>query len=293
MTASLAGNRVPLSVIILTFQEEDNLGACLDNVCGWAHQVYVVDSFSTDRTVDIAEQKGVAVYKHAFTNMAHQRNWALRTLPLDLPWVLFLDADERLTPELKAELADILPRIPEEISGLYTRRRFFWMGRWLKHGGMYKWILRTVRHDRARVEMAGRREYMRVEGQTLHLKNDFLHDDSKGVSDWIIKHDKYALQEANELLAGSIQHTSDKNRHPSPHSIASETESANIIKLRRYWNRLPLFCRSPLNFLIKYIFMLGFLDGIPGLTYYVLHDFWYPFLVDVKVLELRKVSSKG
>ena len=260
----------------------------------WAGEVFVVDSYSTDQTVEIARNKGVQFWKNPFENMAQQRNWALDNLPLSFDWVLFLDADELLTEELKEEFSEVLPRLPQKVSGLYTRRRFIWFGRWLKRAGMYEWILRTVRRDKARVEMAGRREYMRIQGSTLRLQNDMIHDDRKGIGDWIIKHNKFATQEARELLKSASGKKLTDGWETSESDVGTETESARIVKLRHFWNRLPLFFRPPMNFFIKYILMLGCLDGTPGIIYYFLHDFWYPFLVDVKYLEMRsKMPSRN
>lgn len=281
-------DKTSISVIILTYNEEFNIAACLENVCGWADQVFVVDSFSTDKTLEIANSKGVPIYQNPFETMAQQRNWSLSNLPLTNDWIIFLDADERLFPELKVELAQILPTLPENIGGLYTRRRFIWFGRWLKHGGMYKWILRTVRRKGAKVEMAGRREYMRVKGQTRRLQNDMLHEDQKGLADWIQKHNKYAAQEAIELWNSYQGHHLTTAWQNFQETSGAETENQWIISLRNHWNRLPLFLRPLFSFIIKYFLMLGVLDGLPGLIYYFFHDLWYPFLVDAKFLELRK-----
>lgn len=287
-------DKAPLAVIILTYQEEENIGACLENVCGWASEVLVVDSFSADRTLEIVRLKGVPVFQNPFQNMAQQRNWALDNLPLRHDWVIFLDADEKLTPELKEELAKTLPVLPADVGGLYIRRRFLWMGRWLKHGGMYKWILRTVRRDGARVEMAGRREYMRVKGRTWRLRHDMIHEDHKGVGDWIQKHNRYATQEAWELLHSFQGQPLTTGWQISAHNPQMSTENQKVIGFRQCWNRFPPFLRPPLGFIIKYFLMLGVLDGLPGLIYYFLHEFWYPFLVDAKFLELRgKLSCPG
>lgn len=257
----------------------------MDSVTGWADDVFVVDSFSTDRTMAIANQKGVRVVQNRFENMAQQRNWSLSQLPLKTEWVMFLDADERPTAELKDELARKLPTFSIEIAGLYTKRRFIWLGKWLRHGGMYKKVLRIVRRDRARVEMAGRREYMRVQGNTLLLNNDLLHDDRKGVADWINKHNRFSDQEVDEIANTAKKKALTDMCLKDP--AFQETEGSRIIIIRKYWNRLPLFIRPHLSFFIKYFLMLGFLDGIAGFTYHFFHDFWYPMLVDIKYLERR------
>lgn len=288
MARKKPGGKAPISVIILTYNESVNIAACLENVGDWADQVFVVDSFSTDTTLEIAKSKGVQIYQNPFETMAQQRNWSLSNLPLTNDWVMFLDADEWLTPELKDELGNVLPSLPENIGGLYIRRRFIWFGRWLQHGGMYKWILRTVRRNGAKVEMAGRREYMQVKGQTLRLQNDMLHEDHKGLADWIQKHNKYATQEALELLNSYRGHNLTTGWQNAMAAPGAETENQWIISLRNYWNRLPLFLRPFLSFIIKYFLLLGVLDGLPGLIYYFFHDLWYPFLVDAKLMELRK-----
>jgi len=280
--------KAPISVIILTYNEEANLRACLESVAGLSDEVLVVDSFSTDKTLEIAREQGAQIYQNPWVNWAHQRNWALEHLPLSHDWVIFLDADERLTPELGAELAEILPHLPGDVGGLYSRRRFIWMGRWLKHGGNYKWILRTVRREKARVEMSGGWEYMRVRGKTQRLRHDIIHEDLKGAGDWVIKHNRYASQEALELLSSPSGQASRCGWQAAAPGVNYETESGRIVKLRSFWNRLPPFFRPPLNFIIRYFFMLGLLDGLAGLSYYFLHDLWYPFLVDVYLLELRK-----
>jgi glycosyltransferase involved in cell wall biosynthesis len=279
--------KAPISVIILTYQEEANLGTCLANVADWASEVFIVDSYSTDGTAAIAQNQGVPVWQNPFENFAQQRNWALDHLPLTNPWVLFLDADELVSEELKAEITKILPNLGADLGGLYTKRRFIWMGRWLKRGGMYKQVLRIVRRDGARVAMAGWREYMQVKGRTLLLKNDLIHQDHKGVGDWILKHDRYASQEADELMASYAGRSLTEHWHAPDDPGRVVTENERIVKLRNFWNRLPLLWRPPLSFFIKYCLMLGFLDGIPGAIYYFLHDFWYPLLVDVKFMERR------
>src|SRR6266436_1019768 len=139
-----------VSVIILTYNEEVNLPACLDSLKGLACEVFVVDSGSTDRTVEIARLCGAEVAFHEFQTQAQQLNWALDHLSFKGDWLLRMDADERLTPELAQELATRLPTFPSEITGLYIKRRTYFMGRWIRHGGYYPtWILRVWRTGKA------------------------------------------------------------------------------------------------------------------------------------------------
>lgn len=290
-------NKAPLAVIILTYNEELNLPGALDSVCGWAGQVFVVDSFSTDRTVEIAKSYGAEIYQHPFgdyCDWAAQRNWALDNLPIKHDWVLFLDADERVTPELAREITDVLPCVDAEVGGFYINRRFVFMGRWLRHGGRYPdRVLRLVRRDRTRVLRVGRAEYFQVNGRVQYLKHDMLHADQKGLAFWISKHNRYSdigAKEVLELESGKLSSFEQQNRNKGSQS---ELEGRYRIWIKqRVWPRLPSVARPLLRFFYRYFFQLGFLDGKEGLIYYVLHEFWYPFLIDAKAEELRRQTNE-
>jgi glycosyltransferase involved in cell wall biosynthesis len=276
-------HKAPLSTIILTFNEEINLPNSLNSVIHWADQVFVVDSFSTDKTIEIAKQNNVPVYENPWICWATQRNWALDNLPIRNEWVLFLDADEQISPELANEIKETLKNVPEEVAGFYINRRFIFLGRELKHGGYNpNWVLRLVRPRRTGVLPAGDSEYFQVNGQVNKLKSFMYHEDKKNIAFFIDKHNKISSSAAMKLF--------------NKKSILDlEKEGRAVIEGRkRVWiketilNKLPLFLRPFVLFTYRYFLKLGFLDGKEGFIYYFLHDFWYPFLVDVKVLELRK-----
>ena len=190
---------VDLTVVILTLNEEKNLPYALENVVGWAKEVFVLDSGSTDKTVEIAEKMGARVFYRKFDTYARQRNYAIRELPIETEWMMFLDADEYLLPELKKEVAETLEENPEE-NGFYMRRRFHFMGRWIKHGGYYPVILlRLFRPEYAKV-VRDINEQIVVEGKTGHLKYDFVDENHKGIFDWIEKHNRYSTFEAKALI---------------------------------------------------------------------------------------------
>lgn len=274
---------VPLSVIILTYNEEVNLPSALDSVVGWADQVFVVDSFSTDGTLEIAKSYNVPVYQNPWTDWATQRNWALDNLPIRNEWVLFLDADERISSELAEEIKETLKNVPHEVSGFYINRRFVFLKRWLKHGGYNpNWVLRLVRRNKTRVLPAGSSEYFKVKGKILKLKSFIIHEDKKNLSFFISKHNKISELQVKKLV--------DKTK-----ILDEDREKAYAIEGRyRVWlkenilSRLPLFLRPFFIFTYRYFLKLGFLDGKEGLIYYFLHDFWYPFLVDAKIVEMQK-----
>ena len=167
-----------LTVLILTYNEEVNLPVTLASVCGWAGHVAVVDSFSTDKTVEIAADFDVPVYQNHFEHWASQRNWGFDNVPINTEWVLWLDADEQVTPELAQEITEALTMVEKDVAGFYMDRHFFFMGRWLKWGGYApNWVLRLCRPDRTRLIPAGDREYFRIDGEARYLKGYLHHED--------------------------------------------------------------------------------------------------------------------
>ncbi|HEV2493912.1 MAG TPA: glycosyltransferase family 2 protein [Terriglobia bacterium] len=274
----------PVSVLILTRNEEANLGACLESV-RWAAEALVIDSLSTDHTVEIARQHGAQVYPHAFEGYASQREWALDNLPFAHDWTLMLDADERVPALLAEEITRVVRDRDNTAAGFYLARRFFFQGRWLRHGGLYPtWLLRLFRHGRARVEQRAVNEHVIVEGDTAYLTQPFDHVDRRPLSDWISKQSRYAELEAADDLR-------DRQAQGVESSIAasyrgSQPERKRWLRLR-VWNRLPLLIRPFLFFGRNYFLRAGFLDGRPGFIYHVLWSFWVRFMIDVEIIERR------
>ena len=274
---------VPLAVVILTRDEEDNLPHALASVAGWASEAWVVDAGSADRTVEIATAAGATVVPHVFAGYAAQRTWALRSLPFGFEWVLFLDADEAVTPELRAELRAVLASPPEGVSGFYVKRRFLFLGRWIRHGGYYPvWLLRVVRHAVARCEERGVDEHLLVEGGTARLRHDLLHEDRRPLSRWIDRHVRYAALAAADL-----------ERAPASGGVAARWRSDQPAERSRWWydrvyRRIPLGARAVVYFAYRYVLRGGFLDGREGFIYYVLQVLWYRALIDANILETRR-----
>lgn len=304
--------KIPLSVIILTYNEEIHLERLMKNIADWTDEIFIVDSYSTDKTLDIARRYGAKIVQHPFENQAKQFNWALDNLPIKNDWILRLDADESLTEELKNEISETLinadkklinadnisinqrpknqPQSVKAINGFYLKRRVYFMGRWIRHGGYYPvWFLRLFRKGKARSEERGMDEHLvLLEGKAGKLKNDFIDDNRKDLSWWIDKHNKYASREANAILEtsdvlniGVNIGTSDVQR------LGDRPMKKRWLKKKIYY-KLPLFCRAFLYFLYRYFFQLGFLDGKEGLIFHFLQGFWYRFLIDAKIYELKK-----
>jgi glycosyltransferase involved in cell wall biosynthesis len=270
-----------LAVAILTRNEEKNLPQALASVAGWSHETFVLDSQSTDRTLDIALNFGCTIAANAFEDYAKQRNYALDHLPITSEWVLFLDADEWLPEPLKSEIVTLIAASPVE-NGFYVNRRLIWMGRWLRHGYYPSWILRLFRFKRGRCEDRTINEQICVEGSTGYLRNDLVHEDHKGVSEWIIKHNGYAAREALELVRtkGEAGYREVDAQFFAGQSLRKRWLRQNV------WNRLPPLLRPCFYFFYRYLLAGGFLDGKAALIYHFLHALWYPMLIDIKYLEL-------
>lgn len=281
----ISSTEAPLAVVVLTYNEEVNLPACLQSVAGWAREIFIVDSWSEDRTPQIAKEFGAELHNIEFKGYAETRNWALEELPIREEWVLFLDADERVTPELREEITSELEDIPAEISGFELKRRFHFLGRWIKHGGYYPlWLVRLVRRSRARC--VGRRvnEHLEVEGRLDRLQHDFVHEDKKGLDDWLRKHVKYAKLEALEYL--------DDERTSKGRLWGSQPERKQWLRTQ-VWNRLPRFIRPLIYFSYRYVLKRGFMDGKEGLIYHTLQGLWYPFLIDTYTFTLEREDEPG
>ena len=276
-----------LSVIVLTRDEEANLGLCLESLAGLGAQVFVVDSGSTDRTRDMALLAGCTVVEHPFENYARQFNWALETLPLRTAFVMRLDADERLTPELARELAATLPTLPGRIGGLLLKRRVYFWGRFIRHGGYYPtWLLRVWRRGQARCEERWMDEHMVLaQGEPGTLRHDIIDENHKGLTFWTAKHNRYADREVLDLLA--LEQRGQKEPGEDADAPAGQAGRRRWAKVNLY-ARSPLFLRAFFYFLYRYVARLGFLDGVPGLVFHFLQGFWYRFLVDAKLCEARR-----
>ena len=277
----------PLSVIVLAHDEEMNLPACLASIRPLEAEVFVVNSGSTDRTVALARAAGCQVALHPFENYARQRNWAFDTLPIATPWTLCLDADERLTPELAAEIAAIVASPDAPHDGYMLRKRTIFMGRWIRHGGQYPaWHLRLFRSGRGRCEDRLYDQHFVVDGRTGRLANDYVDVITSDLSAFILRHDRWAGLEAQELLAGAQASPPDHSR-VSPRLTGTAIERKRFLRTRVY-QRFPLFVRPFLFWIYGYVFRLGFLDGIEGLIFHTLQRFWFRFLVDAKLWELKR-----
>lgn len=277
-------DKIPLSVIILSRQEEANIAYSIGNVISWVQDVFVLDSGSTDQTCSIAESLGAKVFYRQFDNYAAQRNYAIKELPTSTVWILFLDADEYLSDELRSEIINMFNN--EEIDkndGYYMKRRFYFLNKWIKYGGYYPtWILRLFRKEKALFEREVN-EHINLNGKVSYLKNDFIDHNRKGVHDWLEKHNKYATLEAQQF----------GKTHTGISSFwGAQAERKQWIR-QNIWNKfLPPLVRPFIYFIYRYFIRFGFMDGKVGFIFHFLHGLVYTFLIDVKYLEMKYYSKK-
>lgn len=267
------------SVILLTFNSEETLGATLSSARRLSDEIFVVDSFSKDGTVELARSMGATVVQHPFENYGAQRNWAIDYLPITRPWQLHLDADEWMDEELVAAI-QALSEDPEH-SGYFLPRYLRFLGRVLRHGGMNPtWHLRLFRTGVGRCEdRKYDQHFLLKSGTSGKLRGMMIDDIRMSLTEWTARHNRWADGEVAELEAG------ESHGRVSPDPLGNPVQRKRY--LRRQYDRVPLFMRPFLLFLYRYFVRLGFLDGTEGFIFWVLQTFWFRFLVDAKIWELR------
>lgn len=277
----------PLTIIILTFNEEDNIRACLDSIKDIQANRFVVDSYSTDRTLTILEEYGVPWQQHPFQNYSSQRNWAQANNPFDSEWVLHLDAGERATPDLVHWINDQFDPYNTRIDGYLIARRAIFMGRWIRHGSYHPiYQLRLVRKGTARCEYKAYDQHFISTGKVEPTPTNADLEDlvMNNIRDFTVKHARWALYEAAETIHNE---TVARSGTLQAKLLGSPIERRRWFK-QKVFQRVPLFVRSFFYFLYRYFFKLGFLDGKEGLVFHVLQGFWFRFLVDALIFEIRK-----
>jgi len=253
----------------------------------------VVDSFSTDRTVEVARALGARVVTNPWVNYARQYRFALEQCGIDTEWVLRLDADEVIGPDLAARLAQTVPALPADVTGVVLNRRHVFMGRWVRHGGRYPLrLLRLWRHGLGEVEDRWMDEHVLIrEGRTVAIEGAFSDVCQRDIAFFIAKHSGYATREAIDILDRKY----DLFGTAPTLSARGSGWQAMLKRVckERVYNRLPFGIGPAAYFVFRYVFQRGFLDGREGLIYHVMQAFWYRFVVDVRLLELEAAMQGG
>lgn len=272
-----------ITVIILTRNEEVNIVDCIRSIISVAKRIVVVDSFSTDRTVELARNCGAEVYQHSFENYAKQYMYAVDISKIETVWTLRIDADERLTPDSANELADICnTNMYTDVAGIVLRFKKNFLGRDLYHGGVYPWKkMNCYKTKYGTIEDRSMDEHIVLsQGTVVEMKNDCLHFDFKNLEYFINKHNWYSSRETVDYFENQ---KNIKNK--------DELDFKTRIKMNFYY-KLPMGVRAHIYYIYRYYFRMGFLDGKEGKIYAFLQAYWYRYLVDAKIYETEKMGIK-
>jgi glycosyltransferase involved in cell wall biosynthesis len=292
---------VDLTVVILTKNEERNLRKCIESFKGIVKRFVIVDSFSTDGTkvlCEILDKELKAIgsqldfYENKWIDYATQLNWGLTQTGINTKWSMRMDADEELMENLVEEIKQNLPIQKKEVNGIILRRRVYFMGRWIKHGGRYpELLLRIFRTGKAICEQKIMDEHMiLLEGETVEYKYDLIDNNTKDLEWWTNKHNWYSNREVldyqmtsrNELNEGALLENG---------SSSKQAKRKRLVKNKGYYG-FPKFFRAHIYFIYRYYIRLGFLDGPEGKIFHFLQAYWYRFLVDAKMYECEKYDRK-
>jgi len=272
--------KLPISVVIITLNEEENIGACLESVKDWVDEIFLVDSGSTDKTLGIAKNYTDKICFHKFENFAKQRNWAQDNLPITNEWVLHLDADERISPGLAQSLEKFFSS-GTDVDGVMAPRRTIFRGKWIRFGGHYPvYQLRLFKKNKGRSEERFYDQNYIVKGNTIKILGDIINVINPDLNEWKDRHRRWAVLEAREII-------DNKSRLMNMDLKGNPIERKNWLRYNIYY-KSPLFLRAILYYFYRYILRLGFLDGVQGFVFHFWQGLWYRILVDKEIYKLNK-----
>lgn len=276
-----------ITAVIVTYNEEIHLERCIESLKGLVRDIVVVDSYSSDKTQTIASNYNVRFFQNPWVNYSIQFQWALDNTEIKTEWVFRIDADEYIEDDLKYEIRNILPDLTSNITGIYVRRKYVFLGKWIQHGAMYPInVLRLWRKDSGRIEQRWMDEHIILDdGESIQLTGNVVDDNLNTISWWIEKHNGYATREMIDLLNLKYKFISS--------DYSMENQKSGQAKFKRwlkssFYAKLPYFVRPVLYFLYRYIFRLGILDGTKGFVFHFMQGCWYRCLVDLKMLEAER-----
>ena len=285
--------KLPITLIILSYNEEIHLERCLSRIAPWMSRVVVIDSFSTDATVSIAERHGAEVIQHKFKNHADQFRFGLEAAAPTTEWVMRIDCDEYFEPSAFEALAVLLPSLTDDVTGVNVRRKLIFREQWIKHGRYYPVILlRLWRNGAAEMEQRWMDEHMVLrQGRAVLLEGgDLVDHNLAGLDAWTAKHNRYATL----AMVDAINREHPLFPEDRRMERASGAARRNRFLKNSVYGRAPLYLRSLLLFLYRYVARLGFLDGRIGFAFHVLHGFWVFMLIDAKIDEARDlIRTRG
>lgn len=277
-----------IAAIILTKNEEKHIARCINSLKGICNEIFVIDSLSTDRTCEIAEELGAKVYKNPWKNYATQFNYGVYQCPIQSEWIWRIDADEFLEGNIGIAVKNALSNCSANVNGIYVRKRIDFMGKPLLHGGWYpSYHLKVFRRGHGDCENRWMDEHIRIfDGTTITIEEGNQVDANlNDLTWWTEKHNGYATREMVDMLM--MEYGMDaKAQEVTPKFFGTEEQRKRWLKIK--YIKTPLFIRPFINFFLRYILKRGFLDGKEGFIWHILQGFWYRMLVDAKIFEIKK-----
>ena len=283
---------LPITVIILAFNEEIHIERCLQRLVGWVERMVVIDSFSTDRTVEIARSLGAQVLQHPWKNHADQFRWGLEAAAPTTPWVMRVDSDEYFEAAVPDLLRAMLPALADDVAGVIVKRKFIFRERWIRHGRYYPTkLLRIWRAGTGDVEQRWMDEHIILKrgSATLLEGADLVDHNLNSLDSWIAKHNRYATLAMIDYLNRDIGLFDEDERIGATDGAAKR----NRFLKNSVYARLPLYLRALLMYVYRYVFRLGFLDGRVGLVFHFMHGLWLFMLIDAKLDEAREYIKRN
>jgi len=273
-----------LTAIILTYNEEKHIERCILSIKKSVKKIIVIDSYSNDKTIQIAKKYKAKIYKHKFVNQSKQINWALKNIKFQTKWLLRIDADEFLTNNLRNELKLKINNNKKDYTGIIINRKIRFLNKDINFGGVspHK-TLRIWINGKGRCEDAWMDEQILIKGQTIHINEYLIDHNLNNLSWWINKHKLYAEREAKNYLLS-------KKNFKKKINLLDPSKINKYSKLKIYYN-FPIYIRPFLLFVYNYFIKFGFLSGWQGLTFYFLQSFWFRLLVDINIREKQKENK--
>lgn len=271
-----------ISAIVLTYNEELHIKRCIENLKLITDKIFVIDSFSTDSTTNIAKGLGAEVLFNKWENSySKQFNWALKNAPIKTDWVIRIDADEYLDNKLIDEINNKLPKVSDNVSGIEICLERFFLKKKIKFGLGKISQIRLFRYGKAICEPRMMDEHMMVDGEIISFKGKWIDNNLSTLQEWSSKHNKYAIREAIDYL--NLYSDNDVN---IKYNYSYNAKNKHKNKTR--YSKMPLFWRAFIYFCIRYFIRGGFLDGKEGFLWHFLQGWWYRTLVDAKIFEIKK-----
>lgn len=280
-----------ITATILTFNEEQHIERCIRSLDGVAERICVIDSFSADRTTEIAKSLGAEVVQNPWKNYATQFQFGLETCDITSEWTMRIDADEYLEEGLRAALKTWLATPKEAVNALYLRRKMIFLGRPITHGFFYPaMMLRVWRTGAGRIEQRWMDEHVivdSVQSETVE-GGDLVDHNLNDLTWWVAKHNGYATREVYDMV--EIMERDRATKDAGMEKMTGQAARKRWLKEKVY-SRIPSTLRASLYFVYRYVLGRGFLDGKEGFFFHFLQAYWYRTLVEAKLLELQKIAA--